>query len=98
MRIEEIDKYWGNPREFYKHCKTFKMGCIPNTQFVEHEKGEIITSPEQIAGKYKDYFEKLLNNSTVNNEESNKENIPTILTTQQNRKWEHRIGMKYKQQ
>lgn len=75
MRIEEIEKYRGNPKEFYKYCKTFKMGYIPNTQFVEDEEGEIITSPEKIAEKYKEYFEKLLNNSTVSNEEINKENI-----------------------
>jgi len=59
MRIEEIEKYRGNPREFYKHCKTFKMRSILNTQFVEEDKGEIITSPEQIAEKYKGIFRKI---------------------------------------
>lgn len=45
-QIEDIEKYRGNPREFYKHWKTFKMGYIPGTQFVEDEKGEIIISPK----------------------------------------------------
>lgn len=51
------------------------MGYIPNTQFVEDEEGQIITSPKKIAEKYMECFKKLLNNSTVSNEEINKEII-----------------------
>jgi len=38
---------------------------------VEDEEGEIITSSEKTAEKYKEYFEKLLNKSAVSNEEIN---------------------------
>jgi len=74
-RIEEIEKYRGNLREFYKHSKTFKIENISNTQFMEDEEEEIITSTEKIVEKYKEYFEKLLYNIAVSNVEINKENI-----------------------
>jgi len=75
MLIEKTEKHKGNPRAFYKYCKTIKMGQIPKTQFMEDEKGDIITSSEQIAEKFKEYFDKLLNTSVTNNEEGNGENI-----------------------
>jgi len=50
------------------------VGHIPKTQFMEDEKEDIITSSEQIAEKFKEYFDKLLNTSVTNNEEGNEEN------------------------
>lgn len=68
-------KYKEKPRKFYKHCKIIKWGYIPSTQFAEDEKEEMITSQEQIAEKFKEYFEKLFNNRYVNNEKDKYGNI-----------------------
>jgi hypothetical protein len=59
-RLEEIENFKHNPREFFKRCKTLKNGFIPDIQMIEDNNGTLITRPENIAEEFRMYFEKLL--------------------------------------
>jgi hypothetical protein len=60
-KIEEIERYKYNPREFFKRCKTIKAGFIPPILSLIDENGALIYGPEIIVNKFKDYFKELLN-------------------------------------
>ncbi|XP_025208310.1 uncharacterized protein LOC112603784, partial [Melanaphis sacchari] len=64
-RLEDIENLKHNPREFFKRCKTFKNGFVPNIRMIEDNNGTLITKPENIAEEFRSYFEKILNRDST---------------------------------
>jgi len=64
-RLEEIENLKHNPREFFKRCKTFKNGFVRVIRMIEDNNDILITKPENIAEKFRSYFEKILNEDST---------------------------------
>ncbi|VVC27148.1 Endonuclease/exonuclease/phosphatase,Reverse transcriptase domain [Cinara cedri] len=67
-RLGEIENFKHNPREFFKHCKTFKNRFIPAIQMIEDNNGALITRSENMAEEFRMYFKKLLNRGSTTEE------------------------------
>jgi len=55
-KIEEIERYKYNPREFFKRCKAIKFGFLPHTLSLVDENGALISGLEMIVNEFKQYF------------------------------------------
>lgn len=71
-RIEEIEKYKYNPREFFRRCKAIKPSFCPHTLFLVDESSALISGTEMIANEFKEYFRELLN-KMPDNDRNNQE-------------------------
>jgi len=63
-KIEEIDRYKYNPRQFFKRCKTVKFSFLRLTLSLVDENGALISGPGMIINEFKKYFREILNTST----------------------------------
>jgi hypothetical protein len=60
-KIEKLESYRYNPKEFFRQCKTLKNGFKLTTQFVLNGEGVILSNSKDKAEEFRKYFDQLLN-------------------------------------
>ncbi|KAL4147798.1 hypothetical protein QTP88_002147 [Uroleucon formosanum] len=60
-KIEKLESYRYNPKEFFRQCKTLKNGFKPTTKFVLNGEGVLLSITKDKADEFRKYFDQLLN-------------------------------------
>ncbi|KAL4153722.1 hypothetical protein QTP88_001555 [Uroleucon formosanum] len=60
-KIEKLESYRYNPKEFFRQCKSLKNGFKPTTQFVLNGEGVLLSNSKDKAEEFRKYFDQLLN-------------------------------------
>jgi len=64
--LENIEKGYNNPREFFKKCRTVRQDIKAQTFIIKDDNDDILTEPTKIVEKFRLHFEELLNNNSTN--------------------------------
>ncbi|KAL4104510.1 hypothetical protein QTP88_019805 [Uroleucon formosanum] len=60
--LENIEKDYNNPREFFKKCRTVRQDFKAQTFIIKDDNDDILTEPTKIVEKFRLHFELLNNN------------------------------------
>jgi len=66
-KLEEIEIYKKNPNLFFEKCKSIKEGFKARTTIMKDRHSNLVSEPKLIVENFKEYFDKLLNDSAKQN-------------------------------